>query len=139
MAYVFTMENSGRIPHFTKQLEQHKPSSKVTVQYNKGFRNCTKNIKEQSTPYDITDSLRNIFVDAVNNDYDRILVFEDDFIMDKDAYKQKDIDSICKYIKKHGPDVYTLGTLIHLSIPLPNIHTFFIQAMLTPFYIIENI
>ena len=118
MTYVLTMENSDRIQHFTKQLELHKPSSKVIVQYNSGFRNCSKTLKEQTAPYDITDSLRNIFVNALENGYERVLVFEDDFFMDKDKYTQKDIDSICKYVTKHNPDVYTLGTLIHVSLPI---------------------
>ena len=121
MTYVLTMEGSDRKNGFMTQLKTHKPASTVTIQYNKGFRKCDKkNIK--SSEYDITDALRNIFVGAVEKNYQRILVFEDDFFMDKTKYTSEDIDSICKFVKDKNPDVYNLGTLIHFSLPSFNNH-----------------
>lgn len=125
MTYIITMDNSKRIIEFMDQLEEHKPSKTVTIQFNKGFRNCNKNIKKNTPPYDLTDSLRNIFVDAIHNNYQRILVFEDDFLMDKSKYNQKDIDSINNYILKRNPDIYTFGTLLGFGIPISDHHRLF--------------
>jgi len=116
MTYVVTMENSDRYDEFMEQLKIHKIASKVIVQYNKGYRNCKKK-NVSSSAYDLTDALRNIFTNALKNNYKSVLVLEDDFFMDKTKYSSKDIDSICKFIRTKHPDVYNLGTIIHLSPP----------------------
>ena len=125
MAYVLTMEDSKRHDQFMIQLKEHKPSSTVTIQYNKGYRKCNKT-HVTSSAYDITDALRNIFVNALENGYKRALVFEDDFFMDKNKYNQSDINSICKFVNKNNPDVYNLGTLYQLALPALSAHQ---QAM----------
>ena len=115
MTYVLTMENSDRIQHFTKQLELHKPSSKVIVQYNSGFRNCSKTLKEQTAGDDLADAVRNVFIHALDNGYERVLVFEDDFFMDN--YKRHDIKKIIKFINNKNPDIYHLGPLPVVVVP----------------------
>ena len=115
MTYVITMENSTR--DYMSQLKNHKPASNVRVQYNKGFKNCNKILKKQTTNYDLGDSLRNVFEDALSNGYKRILVFEDDFIIDKTKFKISDIDVIGDFLKTKNPNVYNLGTIFHVSLP----------------------
>jgi hypothetical protein len=115
MTYVITMETSSR--DFMSQLINNKPASKVRIQYNKGFKNCKKQLKKQSSNYDLGDALRNIFEDALDKGYKHILVFEDDFIIDKNKFKISDIDYIGEFIKRKNPDVYNLGTLFHVSLP----------------------
>jgi len=117
MAYVITMENSPRIPEFTKQLSEHIPSSTVMIQYNKGYRNCTKELPKNESSYDLSDALRNIFENACENKYTSVLVFEDDFFMDKELYNRSDTIEISNYINKNKPNVYNLGPLGHLSLP----------------------
>ena len=111
MAYLITMENSKRRDAYMKQLSEHKPSSKVTIALNKGFRSeqCNKKLNKQESVYDITDALRNVFVNALENKYKRILVFEDDFFMDHTKYTKKDIERVVKFCNKKNPHVYNLG------------------------------
>ena len=124
MAYLITMENSKRKDAYMKQLSEHKPSSKVTVILNKGFRSkqCNKKLKKQNSAYDITDALRNVFVNALENKYKRILVCEDDFFMDRTKYTKKDIERVVKFCNKKNPHVYNLGPLLHLSWPTLSYH-----------------
>jgi len=122
MAYLITMENSSRQDEFMKQLKEHTPASTVMIQYNKGYRKCDKKINKNTSAYDLSDALRNIFTNALENNYKRILVFEDDFIMDKTKYSMKDVKRICKFINKNNPDVYNLGALIHFSLPTTEYH-----------------
>ena len=120
MAYMLTMENSKR--DFMSELYKHKPSSRMKIQYNKGFKNGNKVLYKTESCYDISDALRNVFEDAVENNYKRILVFEDDFLMDTEKYEQIDINKITAFINKKNPDVYNLGNLVHLSWPRFNNH-----------------
>ena len=118
-AYVMTMSNSTR--DFKTQLFTHKPHSKVIVQINSGYKNCYK--LGITKPYqDLVHSLRNVFIDAINKKYNRILVFEDDFIMDKDKYTLEDIKEINKFVIKNNPHVYHLGSLFHFSLSIKKKH-----------------
>lgn len=108
MTYVLTMENSTRHDDFMKQLNEHKPASKVIIQYNKGYDRCTKNSKVTDAAYDLTDAYRNVFQHARENNFKNVLVFEDDFFMGK--YVQSDIDEICDFISSKPFSVYNLGT-----------------------------
>lgn len=119
MAYIITLDNSSRRQQFMKQLDEHKPSSTVKIQNNRGYKNCEK-IKQDGTKisksnHDLADALRNIFMDALENNYKRILVFEDDFEMNKDKYTKDDINNICEFINKNDPHVYNLGPVAFLS------------------------
>lgn len=116
MAYVITMENSPRISSFMNQLNTFKPASVVTIQYNQGYKKCQK-YNVDSSAYDIADALRNIFVNALEKKYQRILVFEDDFFMDKTKYTDEDIQKINTFIKRKNPHVYNLGSIAHISYP----------------------
>ena len=77
--YVLTMENSKRKKKYMRQLKIFHPHSLVKIQTNKGFKKCKKTLREQKTPFDILDAYYNVFLDAKKNNYDHILVFEDDF------------------------------------------------------------
>ena len=110
MAYVLTMENSKNHDSFMQQLEIHKPHSKVIVQYNKGYKNCNKNIGKQITKDDLIDAYRNVFEHALHHNYRHVLVFEEDFFMDD--YNEEDIDNINNFVSKNKFSVYNLGPLM---------------------------
>ena len=117
MTYLITMENSKRHKSFMNQLYKYTPASKIIIQYNKGYRKCSKKIKTQNTHHDLTDAYRNIFVHSQQNNYKKILIFEDDFIIDPNYFEQSDIAQICKFVKNNNFDVYNLGPLDALPIP----------------------
>ena len=116
------MENSKRLDNVFKQLNKYNLHSNVKIQYNKGFKNCNKILKQQTSAYDLTDALRNIFEDAKECNYNNILVLEDDFIIDNNKFKLKDIQRISQFVNSNNFHVYNLGTLFHFSVMYKNRH-----------------
>lgn len=106
--YVMTLNNSKR--DFMSQLNNHKPHKNIKVNYNQGYKNCTK-LYVYNNNSDLIDSIRCVFEDALKNNYKRILVFEDDFVLDKSLYNMNDIKEINEFVKINNPDVYNLGPL----------------------------
>jgi len=113
--YILTMTNSKRIPHFMKQLHKFKPHSLIKIQYNKGFKNCKKKLLQQKTNIDLLDAVYNIFLDARAHNYNKILVFEDDFFFDETKFNSSDIKHINSFINNNTVDIYNLGPILHIS------------------------
>lgn len=118
--YVMTLTNSKR--DFMSQLNNHKPHSIIKINYNQGYKDCSK-FNVNTTNSDLIDSIRYVFMDASKNKYKSILVFEDDFILDKNLYNMNDIYEINNFIKKNNPDIYNLGPLANLcTLPITKKH-----------------
>ena len=118
--YVMTLNNSKR--DFMSRLDIHQPHSIVKINYNQGYNNCSKmNVNNSNS--DLIDSNRYVFIDAMKNNYKRILVLEDDFIFDKNLYNMNDIKEINKFVRNTNPDVYNLGPLGNLcTLPITRKH-----------------
>lgn len=115
MAYLLTMVDSKR--EWQKELFDFPLSSKVTVVYNMGFRNCKKQLANQISYCDLQDAVLYIFNDALRKGYQRILVLEDDFqILEKN---KEHYYSVKDFIKKKNPDVYNLGPMLNLCVHPP--------------------
>ena len=91
------------------QLNQLRPTKRVKLVYNEGFRRCRKELEKESTEYDLRDALMFIFQDAKK--CNRILVLEDDFEVDDRILNKKDVDKINTFLQGANPDVYGLGNL----------------------------
>ena len=101
MVYIITMENSDRHEKMISELKKNKPFHKIKILYNKGFKNTNKVLPENGTNYDLVDANRHIFMDAMSNDYENILIFEDDVCF-YENYTTQDIENIGNFIKtKH--------------------------------------
>lgn len=92
-----------------KQIRQLRPSSRVRLIYNKGFKKCSKNLIAQSSEYDLRDALMYVFNDTCNEGFDRIMVLEDDFEIDERIKDKQHKNNVMSFIKKRNPDVYGLG------------------------------
>lgn len=113
--YVLTMENSKRKDKYMRQLDLFCPHSLVKIQTNEGFKKCNKILREQTVAMDILDAYYHVFLDAKHNQYNHILVFEDDFFFDESKFDIKDIQNINNFIKNINPDIYNLGPIVHYS------------------------
>ena len=120
MVYILTMENSTRVNHYMKQLTKYKPLKNILIQYNKGFKKCNKKLLKQNTIYDLNDAYYHAFLNAKNNNYKNIIIFEDDFFFDN--LNMNDINSIGNFIKYNKYHIYHLGTAVHISIPYTLYH-----------------
>ena len=81
--YVLLMENSKREEQILRQIEDAKVTSKVVIQYNKGYKKCEKNLKVNRPNYDLVHALKNVFKHALDRGYSRIIVLEDDCQFDE--------------------------------------------------------
>ena len=131
--YVLTMENSKRSKNINYRLSiMGYPCKKIRIQYNKGFRNCQKVLKEQKINFDLADSYYNVFLDSVKNKYNNILVLEDDFVFTHSIKNKKIIKDIENLYKNKRVDVFNLG--LGFSFINPFFYKFNCHRLLTSFW-----
>ena len=116
MAYILTLEDSTRKESYIKQINTYKPHKNILIQYNKGYKKSVKKLKKQNSASDLSDAYYHAFLNAYNNNYKNILIFEDDFFFDN-TINQKIIDSIGNFITKNEYNIYSLGAPSHLTLP----------------------
>jgi len=126
--YVLHLENNGRINKVIEQLYKYKPTKKIYILYNKGFKKCNKKLTKNIPDKDIVHNNLTIFQHAKNLNYNNILILEDDFIFN-DKIKNKDILNdlnifLNKYINEKfiyyigGTPVYSVPYIKNHYIPL---------------------
>ena len=106
--YILHLEGNGRIEKIHEQLKTYHPSKKVYLVYNKGYKECKKDIHPQETHSDLVHANMTVFEHATH--YKHVLVLEDDFIFSKEIIPH------AKQVDSHF--VYQLGSLPLLSIPI---------------------
>jgi len=95
--YILHLENNGRLSNIKKQLQKIKPTKKVFIYYNKGFKKCKKN-NIQNTNQDIIHSNIEICKHSQKNQFKNILVLEDNFIFDRELVFKENIININNFI-----------------------------------------
>jgi hypothetical protein len=120
--YILTMENSKRRDHYMKQINIHKPHKKILIQHNKGFKKCEKKLYKQNSLYDLNDAYYHVFLNALQNNYKNIIIFEDDFFFDETINKYI-VDDIGNFITTNKYHVYNLGNLYGFPVPSFSTHT----------------
>lgn len=124
--YVITMENSTRKIHYENQLKMYVPTKIVYIVHNKGYKKCTKNLYKQQTNYDLIDANLNIMNHSLKNNYENILILEDDFIFNKTIVEFKIINEIRNFFYKNKNKIFyfNLGhiPILYYIIPDKNIY-----------------
>lgn len=118
--YIIHLEdNYKRLDNIKNQLNKYKPTKKVYIYVNKGFKKCKKNLIQQKSNFDIIDSYLNVFKHANKNNYNNILILEDDFIF-KRVILQEDLNNINNFCNenKHKKFILSLGLLCVLYYPI---------------------
>lgn len=112
--FIILLENSPRKENVIKQLRQYNLHSNIIIQYNKGFKNCSKDLIEQKSNFDLLDANYQIFETSKKMGYKNILVLEDDFIITPNINKSDYITSIKKIVKDDDYNLISLGGLFFL-------------------------
>ena len=117
--YIIHLEGNGRYDDIQEQLSQFHPTNTVYIVFNKGFKKCKKELSEYIPPVDLVDAFLQCFKHANKQDYNNILILEDDFIFDKKINEKKHQENICNFLKNHNDEdfIYFLGCLPILQIP----------------------
>ena len=118
VTYILTMDHAvDRHVRIREQLNQHHPTARVVIIYNKGYKKCSKTYKcgEIDVSYkDLTHAVMHIF--DMSQDKNRILILEDDFIFNTDV-TSREINDVTDFLVNNDPDVYSLGSLQHFVDP----------------------
>lgn len=115
--YIIHLNDNGREPDIEKQLSAYHPTNIVYIVINKGYKTCPKNLPDQTPPYDLTDAFLQIFQHANKENYNHILILEDDFLFHpniKDPAIQRDV---CKFLQTKITNncMYYLGCLPYIQ------------------------
>ena len=122
--YILTIIGSSRINNINKQLEYLIPTKNVFIVHNKGYKNCKKILPKQIPLYDIIDANVNTFEHSLQNNFNNILILEDDFIFSEKLKNNNIINEIKKFFNTNQNQVfyYNLGSSPVLF--YPNINLF---------------
>jgi hypothetical protein len=117
--YIIHLEGNGRESHILEELGRTRPTNKVHIVYNKGFRKCDKGDKTRTTWEDLTHTYLWIFKHALSKNYANILILEDDFMFVPEIHNLSHIQNINEFVKTHCNNdfVYLLGCLPTIALP----------------------
>jgi hypothetical protein len=118
--YILTMVGSDeRRKNIEKQLSLIIPTKKVYIVHNEGYKKGNKKLKKYIPPYDITDCNLHTISHSLQNNYDQILILEDDFIYSDKVKDSNIIHEIKSFLdeKKDNTLYYNLGTIPLLFYP----------------------
>ncbi len=125
ITYVITMDNATeRQKKVYNQLNKFRPTKKVIIVKNKGFRKCDKhdyNHNKIDISYkDLTYT--NMYIFHLAKKYNHILILEDDFIFSNKLLNNKITNSINQFIIDKNPNIYYLGCLPYIFNIFNNSH-----------------
>ena len=117
--YIIHLKDNGRLEHIQEQLKEYHPTKIVYIAFNKGFKKCEKKLIEQVSYQDLTDAFLQCFKHANQNNYNNVLILEDDFIFSPNIKKPENIQSINDFLneKKNEEFIYYLGCNPILVVP----------------------
>jgi hypothetical protein len=117
--YIIHLEGNGRYDDIMNQLKTYHPTKEVYIVFNKGYKKCKKDEHIKFPAHDLVDAFLHVFKHAKNENYDNILILEDDFIFTEKIKKesiQKDIFTFLNDNKDKDYQ-YFLGCLPYLQLP----------------------
>jgi len=123
ITYIITLTNSNRIININKQLNRIIPTKNIYIVYNKGYKNCYKVLPENIPPYDLSDAYFNVIDHSIKNNFNNILILEDDFIFSENIKNNKIINEIDLFFYKNNNKIfyYNLGPFPYFFYPNLNI------------------
>lgn len=110
MTYVLIMVGSKHEERVRRQLEDYPFTRNIYVQWNYGFKNCNKHLAKQKTDSDLSDAYTIAFSHAIQHNYDRILILEDDFVVN--GITNVDRKNIYDFLDIYNPEILTLGSIL---------------------------
>lgn len=128
VVFILLMEGSKRENNVYLQLNKHNLHSNIIIQFNKGFKHCKKNLNKQLTVYDLVDAYKQIFIQCRQNNYNNVLILEDDFIITENIQNKEYLNNIKTFINKNNYDLLNLGGLTSFHFKCNNFINRFISG-----------
>jgi hypothetical protein len=131
--YIIHLEGNGRYDDILNQLTQFQPTKVVYIVFNKGFKNCEKNENITQPAHDLVDAFLKItkHANSPNQNYNNILILEDDFIFSERIKDESVQKNICSFLNNHKNDdfQYLLGCMPLIKMPYTLDGTHFISIV----------
>jgi hypothetical protein len=117
--YIIHLEGNGRYDDIMNQLKTYHPTKEVYIVFNKGYKKCKKSEHIKLPAHDLVDAFLQVFKHAKNQNYDNILILEDDFIFTEKIMKESVQQDIYIFLNnnKDKDYQYFLGCLPYLQLP----------------------
>ena len=128
--YIIHLEGNGRHNDVQEQLKKYHPTNIVYILFNKGYKKCEKNLHEKKPAHDLTDAFLQIFKHANTNNYNNVLILEDDFFFTEKIKNPTVIEDINQFLNKKKNDkfVYYLGCIPYIQSVGYNHNTLFLSS-----------
>lgn len=99
--YILYLEgNLDRYNQIIKQIEKNHPTKNIYFIMNKGYKKCKKNVNVTNPTHDCTYSHLEAYIHAENNNFNNVLILEDDFIFDEDISNRTNIIQINNFLNE---------------------------------------
>ena len=117
--YIIHLEGNGRYDDIMSQLKTYHPTKEVYIVFNKGYKKCKKDDHIELPAHDLIDAFLQVFKHAKNQNYENILILEDDFIFSEKIKTTSTQHDICTFLNnnKDKDYQYFLGCLPLLQLP----------------------
>lgn len=117
--YIIHLENNGRINQVIEQIYKYKPTKKIYILYNKGYKKCNKKLYKNVPDKDLVDCNLTIFNHSKILNYNNILILEDDFIFSNKITNKEILQDLNNFFIQHinKKFIYYIGSSPNYSIP----------------------
>ena len=121
--YIITMTNSIRMKNIETQLKKYIPTKKIYIVKNDGYKKCNKILSKYEPPYDLTDTYFYIMQHSLIENFNNILILEDDFIFSDNINNMSIHSEISNIFKqnKNNKIYFNLGPMPILFYPNINV------------------
>lgn len=129
ITYVITLKDNYRNELIIKEIERVKPTKKVIIVYNYGFKNCKKTLcgkKVTNSSHDLVHA--NKFIFDKSKQYNNILILEDDAQFSNEIFEEKHINNLENFINNNNFNTYSLGSIKCMSYLFGTHQRLFIKA-----------
>ncbi len=109
--YIITIEDSPRINNVYKQIKNYNLSKNNYIQINKKYTDHDYKICKNKSYFHLIDNYVDICKHSIIKNYNNILIFEDDFILDPKILNINILKNINKFINTVDFNLYYLGCL----------------------------
>ena len=117
VSYLITMADSNRTSHYMEQLMSFRPTRRVIIVYNPGFKRCNK--KGVTTPaHDIWHA--NQYIAHLAREEEHVLILEDDVQFLPVIYQKAQEIEDFMFARLKMPVAYVLGAACNLSYRMLN-------------------
>lgn len=108
-AYIIHLSGNGRLESVKRQINAKHPSKTTYILHNSGYKSGLKPDYIKTSSLDLVDAFITIFKHSQENNYNNILILEDDFVFSDDI--ESHINNVDEFIKSKNNErfIYLLG------------------------------